>query len=221
MVRRDVGGAGRRLLAAPACLKTNSENAAPVAAPRTYRPWGILVTLLLALVVFSLPRLSLALVYERSLILQGEWWRCATGNWVHFSGSHLFWNLAVLVPVGIWLERSWPFRARLFLIVAPVAIGLALLAIDPGLSRYGGLSGVTAGMLALLALTQLAAGPNDRWFWRAVLGLLALKIVAEMLVERPYFARFVEGDVYAVPLAHLTGVFCACALHFRRRRMPL
>jgi rhomboid family GlyGly-CTERM serine protease len=203
-------------------LKKDSETSpSVVGAQLTYRPWGTLIMAVLAVAVFVLPSASAKLVYDRALILEGELWRSVTGNWVHFSGSHLFWNLVVLVPTGVWLERYWPRRARILFVVAPIAIGSVLMVLDPELSRYAGLSGVASGVLVLLALTQLASSANDRWFWRAVLGLIVLKLVAEMLVQRPYFARFVAGDVYAVPLAHLTGVFCACALHFRGRRKPL
>lgn len=203
-------------------MKTDPEISPPIAgAQTTHRPWGTVLTVVLAVVVFFLPSVSPKLVYDRALILQGEWWRCVTGNWVHFSSSHLFWNLVVLVPTGVWLERHWPARGRLLLVVAPIAIGSALLTLDPALSRYAGLSGVASGVLVLLALTQLATSTNDRWFWRAVLGMIALKIIAEMAIQRPYFARFIEGDVHAVPLAHLTGAISACALHFRRSRKPL
>ncbi|HEX2853261.1 MAG TPA: rhombosortase [Opitutaceae bacterium] len=203
-------------------MKKDPKASAAVAGARLiHRPWGTLITVLLALAVFLVPSSGARLGYDRALILEGEWWRCVTGNWVHFSGSHLFWNLVVLLPTGIWLEGRCPRRARLLYVSAPIAIGAVLLALDPALSRYAGLSGIASGVVALLALSHLASSPNDRWFWRAVLGLIALKIVAEMLVGRPYFARFVPGDVYAVPLAHLTGVACACFLRFRGQRLPL
>lgn len=184
-------------------------------------PWGAVLVATLALVLHALPRVGEALIYDRAFIQRGEWWRLVTGNWVHFGASHLVWNLVVLIPAGIWLERISPRRARLMFALAPAVIGLSLLALDPALSRYAGLSGLAAGVLALLAFTQLTLQPGDRWFWRAVLVVLALKIAAEVLVGQPFFARFAEAGAQAVPLAHLAGVVCACALHFRRRRRPV
>jgi rhomboid family GlyGly-CTERM serine protease len=184
-------------------------------------PWATALVAILALVIHLVPAFGEALIYNRALIFRGEWWRVFMGNWVHFGGSHLFWNLAVLVPAGIWLERVSRRRARALFVLAPVVIGLALFALDPTLSRYAGLSGVATGLLALLALTQLTLQPGDRWFWRAVLGLLALKITAEFLREQPFFARFADEGMRAVPLAHLAGALCGCWLHFRRRRSPV
>jgi membrane associated rhomboid family serine protease len=93
-----------------------------------------------------------------------------------------------------------------------------LLAADPTLLRYAGLSGVVAGVLALLAFTQLAARREDRLFWVAVLLLLAGKIAIEAFGTRPLFARWEEATIYTVPLAHFMGVGAALLVHFTRRR---
>lgn len=180
--------------------------------------WATLAAASLALVCFFLPGVGVNLLYERAAMLRGEWWRLGTGHWVHFSGSHLFWNLAVLVPAGIWAERLNPARLRLLLLVVPWVIGVALLVFDPALETYGGLSGLAAAVLAFLALTQLAAGKDSPWFWRAVLVFLALKICAEFLAERPLFARFYSPDIHAVPLAHLIGVAGAVGARFLGRK---
>lgn len=165
-----------------------------------------------------------ALLLERAAVLRGEWWRLWTGQLVHFGAGHLLWNLAVLVPAGVWAERLAPGRTRLLLALAPGVIGGGLLAFDPGLARYGGLSGLAAAVLALLALEKLAVPARagaDRWCWRAVLALLAVKLLAEMFAGSAVFARFASDEVRPVPLAHLVGVACAAAVFFiRRRRGP-
>lgn len=182
-------------------------------------PWATLLVAALALGVAAWrgPFAETQLVYERAAVLQGEWWRLWTGHLVHFGASHLFWNLAVLVPAGAWAERLSPARTRGLLLFAPGLIGAALVVLDPTLVRYAGLSGLAAALLAWLAITQLAAGTADRWFWRSVLALLAAKIGLELLAERPAFARFSVPGVHAVPIAHVAGVACAVALYFRTR----
>lgn len=191
-------------------MKPSSQNALPHGgAPKTHAPWFTSGIAALALVIYALPRLTDTLIYDRAWIGQGEWWRLVTGNWVHFSGSHLLWNLVVLVPTGIWLERFWPGRARLLMIFAPAVIGVTLFTLDPALSRFAGLSGLTAGTLTLLALTHISLRTHDNWFWRGILGLVVLKILAETLVDHPFFAQFVQEDVHAVPLAHVAGLMCA------------
>jgi 4-amino-4-deoxy-L-arabinose transferase-like glycosyltransferase len=116
------------------------------------------------------------------------------------------------------VERLAPARTRLLFLFAPLLIGAALFTADPTLLHYAGLSGMTAAVLALLAFTQLSAGHADRWFWRAVLAVLAVKIVAEMSLTQPALARFTDASVRPVPIAHLAGVVCAGVVHYARRR---
>jgi rhomboid family GlyGly-CTERM serine protease len=172
-----------------------------------------------ALTILFLPGASSSLVFDRLLIRNGEWWRVLTSHWVHFSPGHLFWNLAVLVPAGGWAERLQPARTRVFYVISPLLIGAALYGLEPNLVRYAGLSGMAAGALALLALAQLGAGAEDRWFWRTVLALLALKIVAEVAVASPLLAHFPDPGMRSVPLSHVAGVVAGImALYGRRRR---
>lgn len=195
--------------------------------------------IVLTLIVASQPALAPSLLYERAAILRGEYWRLWTGHLVHFGASHLVWNLVVFALAGIWAERLAPARTRLLLALAPGVIGLALLALDPSLATYGGLSGLAAAALAFLAFTQLAHNPSvpsatasttptvpaathasasDRWFWRAVLALILLKIAVEFAADQPLFARFAASGVRSVPLAHLSGFLVASTVHRSRRR---
>ena len=194
----------------------SAANATPAASIARW-PWATGVVTLLALAAAASPRAGEALVYDRLLVMDGEWWRLFTGHWMHFSPSHLFWNLVVLVPAGVWVERLAPTRTRVLFLVAPVVIGLTLFAADLSLMRFAGLSGVAAAVIALLALTQLSAGRTDLWFWRGVLALIAVKIGVELALGRPSFAQFTDASVRPVPLAHLAGVICAGAVHFTRR----
>lgn len=194
-------------------------------APGSARASFPFLTLLIALAAIGLhvwPDAGRDLFFERDALRAGEFWRLWTAHLVHFGSSHLFWNLAVLVPAAGWSERLEPTRARLLMLLGPAFISGALFAVDPALQRYGGLSGLAAAMLAFLAITQLAAGTADRWFWRAVLVALVLKIVVELLADRPSFARFVESGTYTVPLAHIAGVLAAWLVHrFGRSRRSI
>jgi rhomboid family GlyGly-CTERM serine protease len=158
-----------------------------------------------ALVVFFWPTLAAALVFDRERVLAGEWWRIVTGHFVHFSPSHLAWNLAVIVPAGIWAERVAPTRTRVLFPLAAALIGGALLAFEPQLARYGGLSGIATGVVVLLAAVRLKQRATNPWFWRGVLALIALKIVAEIGFASQLFARFANPDVRSVPLSHIAG----------------
>ena len=174
-----------------------------------------------AVILYFLPGARAAAEFERERILTGELWRLWTAHFVHFGGSHLWWNLTAIVPAGIWVERVVPGRTRLLYLWAPGIIGLALLALDARLQIYAGLSGVATGALALLAFTQLARveAAARRWWW-GVLGLLAAKIVLETARRQPVFANFADADLQPVPLAHLLGLACAAAVHGWHRPAP-
>lgn len=171
---------------------------------------------------FVWPRLAGALIYERADIGAGQAWRLWTGHLVHYTGSHLLFDLAVFLAAGLWLEWIRPPLARWFYLLAPPAISAALWWGDPALERYAGLSGLATGMLVLLALVQrrrdVGAPP---WFWPAVLLLVAVKVVVESTTQTPLFARL-DAGVRVVPLAHLGGIVCALvaflAAQWRDRR---
>ena len=148
-------------------------------------------------------------LYERSAILNGEWWRIGTGNFAHFSGSHLGWNLVVLIPTGLWLESLWPRLARSFLALSPWVVGLALLGFEPRLETYAGLSGVVIGLVTLLGLQLRRHSPQDRWWANALLLLVLIKLAAEGVKGGPLFARFTDHAIGVAFIAHLAGVLSA------------
>jgi rhomboid family GlyGly-CTERM serine protease len=181
-------------------------------------PWATLVIGALAGLTLAVRPLGAGLIYERTLIMGGQVWRLWTGHLVHFGPGHLFWNLAVFVPVGCWLERLGPALMRWFYLVCPLVISAGLLAFDRSLVRYAGLSGVATGALVLLAgRLQSAESGQPVWVWTGVLGLVGAKIGLESFTGTPLLSG--AGDFRAVPLAHLGGVVCAsCAVVFQVRR---
>ena len=101
----------------------------------------------IALLIATMPTLSPILIYDRTAILHGELWRLWTSHLVHFSASHLLLNVGALALAGSLVEmRSEDPRLVLFLGM-PLVISLALLILEPDMSRYGGLSGLATGLL--------------------------------------------------------------------------
>jgi rhomboid family GlyGly-CTERM serine protease len=183
-------------------------------------PWFTLVAGALAVGAWFWPGAFDALAYNRAQILHGEWWRLITGHWVHFSASHLFWDLAILIPAGALLERRNPTALRGTILLSPLAISLTLLAFDPAMAIYAGISGVAAGVLVALAAHGLRTEPATRWVWLAVLALFALKVVIETSRGgQPLNPELTAQGVRSVPLAHIVGaaVGASAALLSRRR----
>lgn len=159
--------------------------------------------------------------YDRAAILDGQWWRVLTAHLCHLSWPHLAMNLAGLALIwalfarflstGIWLVT---------VVVSALAVGLGLLAFNPEIQWYVGLSGVLHGMFLAGLLACLLAGYR--------LELLLLVLVAGKLGwEQAYGALPGSADLAGGPVvvdAHLYGALAGTAWTLLLRaagRLPL
>lgn len=172
----------------------------------------------LAVGLWCVPGATASLFYEREALLRGEVWRALTGHLMHYSGSHLFWNLAVWIPAGAWAEQIAPRSTRGVMLTAAIVISAGILVLDRALDTYGGLSGMAAALLGFLALLQLERTPRGRWIWGGVLILLGGKIVVETVTRETALAHFASPEIQPVPLAHLIGVMVAVGWFLLTRR---
>jgi rhomboid family GlyGly-CTERM serine protease len=172
------------------------------------------------LLLFALPAALAALSpaatpqlwLERPALGQGELWRLWTAHWVHFSASHLGWNLAALLGAGAWLERARPGWLLGHTLVAAPLTSLALLLVEPAMQAYGGLSALATGTVTLLALVQLENRRADGPLWTALLLLVVGKILYDAGHTTALFSRFDLPAVRASTFAHATGAVVAVAL---------
>lgn len=166
----------------------------------------LLLFVLPSLLVALLPGAPAMLVLNRAALASGQWWRLWTGHWVHFSTSHLAWNLGVTIAAGALLERARPGRLLRFTLLAAPLISAAVLIGEPQLAVYGGLSGLATGLAALLALTELERSPRDPTPWIGFLLLVAVKSGFDAVSHRPMFSHFATARVQVSPTAHLAGL---------------
>ena len=159
------------------------------------------VLMLAMTAVHLLPGVAPVLIYDRTAILAGDWWRLLTAGLVHHSSSHLCWNLAVLGCFGALLERDG--RALLAWLLVLNTIGQWLLLLDPGIARFAGASGFATAVVSVLCLKKLAATGGCRFLWIFLLLVLCGKTGYELLVPQALFA---EGDFLLLPQAHLLGM---------------
>lgn len=169
----------------------------------------------IALLVYWMPHLGVLLVYDRQAILAGEWWRLGTAPLVHFSASHLGWNILVLGAAG-WAVETFGYRNLwLVCVLAAIIPGIVYILGAPELAVYGGLSGLATGAVAYLCLVNLFSEGHNRSLWMVILILMVLKIVAEAAMGDPVFAR-VDGVAFrALPLVHVAGLFGAAGAALR------
>ena len=170
-------------------------------------PWATAIVSLAAVITYRSAPLAEIFIYQRSLIFSGQIWRTWTGHIVHFGPSHLLWDLAVFLPAGCWLERLRPWSARWLYLLGPVVISAVLLAFDPALERYAGLSGLAMGTLVLLAAVHLQNRKESPWLWVGVLLLVATKIAIELRQGAPLLVSDF-ANIRNVPLAHFAGIGC-------------
>jgi rhomboid family GlyGly-CTERM serine protease len=169
------------------------------------------MTLLLvgsAVAVFAIPGAAALLIFDRDAIARGEWWRIVTGNWVHFSALHLFYDgLAVLIA-GTLLEREDRRSVAFVTVSATIAVGATVLLALPVLARYAGLSGIAYALVALVALRGVRAERTWRLLCIAALVLMAAKLAFELAVGRFVFVP-TGAEVVPVPLSHAAGIVAA------------
>jgi rhomboid family GlyGly-CTERM serine protease len=165
------------------------------------------------------------LQFDRQQILAGELWRLWTGHFIHWSSSHLAWDLVAFVVLAT-LVASDSVRAMVSTtLFSAVVVSLALLILQPSIELYRGLSGIDAALFVFVACSRLQRAseqkdPKQFLLLLVSLLLFAAKITFEGLSHSTVFAQL-ETRVTVVPLAHLAGAaagFCAWKI---RQHAPL
>lgn len=167
---------------------------------------GFTLAVVVAVVsVWFLPGLEEVLVYDRQAVLEGQVWRLATAPLVHFSLSHVGWNLLAFFAAG-WLTEANRFRFLGVLCGATaVGSGLAFLLLKPEMARYGGLSGVATGAVVYFCLCRAATQVANRFLWLAIPLFVGIKIAVELATGGSLFVSMEGQPFRVVPLAHVVG----------------
>lgn len=178
------------------------------------------------LLLFALPSLLIAfaparhglLLLDRAALDAGEVWRLWSGHWVHFSSSHLLWNLVVLLAAGTWLEHMRPGLLLRYTLLAAPLLSMAILIGEPGLKTYGGLSGLATGVVVLLGCHQLRAPGPARWVWAGMLILVAVKSTHDAIHPVALFVHYNQADFRTSSTAHAAGAIIA-VFHYAAIRL--
>lgn len=159
----------------------------------------------------------LALRYERTAVIEGEYWRLLTGHLVHATSAHLLLNMAGLGLIGALFHRDYSLRQWLTILLTSVAaIDAGFVLFEPQLQWYVGLSGVLHGALAAGAVA----------WWRHETRPLALALtivlIGKLGWEQWQGALPLSGDMPVIVDAHLYGAVgglaAGCAIWLWSRR---
>jgi rhomboid family GlyGly-CTERM serine protease len=165
-----------------------------------------------AVLVFIVPGLETLLVYDRVAIAHGELWRLVTGNLVHFSATHLAYDLSAFVIAGTIIELRGCRYFPILCLSAAMLIGVAVFEFEPMLHYYGGLSGVVTAAVTYLCLQGLTERGTWRWLCAAMLAGLAAKLWIEMVLGYSWLSAVSTEGFVPVPLSHLIGAITAITL---------
>jgi len=151
----------------------------PTGAGFPVRSWifpGVLAVLALVLQLAG-DRARLLLRFDRDGIASGEWWRLASGHFVHLGWPHLAMNLAGLALVWLLVGRACGGRlwsGTLAIVTLGTSAGLWWL--SPQVGWYVGLSGLLHGLLAAGLVGRLRAASVESG---VLLAAIAAKLAAE------------------------------------------
>lgn len=163
--------------------------------------------MIMALSLIGLQYWHDALLYQRSLIAQGQWWRLWTGSLVHHNTWHLLLNLGGLIIVHL-LSQSW-LNSRLFLGLTCIfmsSVGLGLYWFSPQVQWYVGFSGVLYGLFLLCGLQYLK---QQDWLSASLIliGICAKSVGDWWFKGNALSAEFIQTPV--IYAAHLYGMAAA------------
>lgn len=149
--------------------------------------------------------------YDRAAIFHGEAWRLLTGNFVHLGTGHLLEDMAGMVLLWLLFEDVLPgWRMPAAVLVGSLAVGLGLLAGDPGVDWYVGISGALDTLWAAGSLGLIHR--HDRFGWILAAVLLAKLLYEQLLGPLPFSSVTIGGSV--VVDAHLYGALAGAFIGF-------
>jgi len=140
--------------------------------------------------------------YERRFVVAGEWWRLVSASFIHLGWSHMLLNFAALTLIAFLFRFTFPARIWWTAILGcSLGTCMGLLALNPDIEWYVGLSGMLHG---ILALGLMASAGEYRWLAAIGGGCLVAKLLAEQLAGPIPITAQLTGPA-VVPASHLYG----------------
>lgn len=165
------------------------------------RSWRLPLAFIAALIVLQAAGLRECMEYQRASILRGELWRLL-GNLVHLGWAHLTRDIIGLGLIWWLFEARFEERTWLWVLAASsLVVGGGLLAFNPGISWYVGVSGALFGLFTAGALC--AARTHPLYGGSLLLGMTA--VIAWSLHSGALPAETAGLGGTVVPQAHLYG----------------
>jgi rhomboid family GlyGly-CTERM serine protease len=178
-------------------------NASPFIFIRLHFPVLLLILILSATQLFS-SELFHILSFQRPEIVDGEWWRLITCQFVHLGWEHFLLNLTALII--LWLlfgQRLATISWLGVLLLCLIGTTTTLLVLNPEVIWYVGFSGALHGLFVVGACTEWRQG--NRHIGTALFLLLSIKLLCEQFQITLPLSASIFIDAPVVVDAHLYG----------------
>lgn len=149
------------------------------------------------------------LSYDRTEIINWQFWRLLSGHAVHIGWSHFALNAVGLLLIWQLVGSRFQTTHWLAILLGTIAgIDIGFWLLEPQLEWYVGLSGLLHGMLAAGVLGGLLDGHREAWLLGA---LLVGKLIYEQIAGPiPGSTESTGGAV--IVAAHLYGALSGLAV---------
>jgi rhomboid family GlyGly-CTERM serine protease len=173
-------------------------------------PYVSLVLTAMALLIHVYHPLRPHLLYTRTALAHGDFWRLISCHWVHLNTDHLWWSALTFFVLGSFCEIMNRAKYLTTVGISAVFIPTAIWFVMPHLNVYGGLSGLDCALYSLLIVLFIRREWSaQKWSWIIIytimLVLLPAKIIYEMTSGLTIFVSNLHADMVPVPLSHLVG----------------
>lgn len=147
------------------------------------------------------------LLYDRSAIASGEWWRLISGHFIHLSTEHLLTNsVGFFLLVYLSLRYARGKEIAILFIMSTVLISISLYVFSPDVARYGGLSGILHAIIGWIGVRMIVAGEQGG-------GIFVLLLISFKLLYESFYGSLFQYETFSVIMeAHLYGFAWGVAL---------
>lgn len=160
----------------------------------------------LSILVTTSSNLTSLFVLDRGAVVAGDWWRLFVFPFVHFGPVHLIYNMLALGVAGWIVERWSRFRFVLLIFLAAPVIGSWLIAYEPGMALYGGMSAIVFSMTIYGALAGRERIGLSKHMCTLITIFLPVKVMWEFHREASILP-YGEYDYFVVmPSSHAVGI---------------
>ncbi len=155
------------------------------------------------------PESASVLIYDRSALISGEFWRFFTCHFVHFSNTHLAYNLFAFGIAVYIIEKKRYADFYLLYLCSAFAISVSLFILKPAMALYGGLSGIACGSLYYCALMGVKETPAWQRISFLTLIFIPLKIAVEFYNSASILPYGEHQSFISMPASHIIGCLAA------------